>query len=159
MIHDQGLVDQLSALAVERFEGVVFRATGASANPLAFSVNGGRWAPASRDGADVPSSLIARVGGETGPLCAIATTERQLLMRHRFLLVETDCDSRGKAMFRLSELRLAFEKLVHVFVVAPGQPVVARADYGIDVLAPVGRGLALTSEMLHPGEAARDRIR
>jgi hypothetical protein len=54
MIHDQGLVDQLSALAVERFKGEVFRATGVSVDPLAFSVNGGRWAPAARDGADVP---------------------------------------------------------------------------------------------------------
>lgn len=50
MIHDQGLVDQLSALATERFEGEVFRATGRSADPLAFSVNGGRWAPPARDG-------------------------------------------------------------------------------------------------------------
>ena len=54
MIYDQGLVDQLSALATERFDGEVFRATGASADPLAFSVNGGRWAPPARDGADVP---------------------------------------------------------------------------------------------------------
>ena len=54
MIHDQGFVDQLSALSVERFEGEVFRATGVSADPLASSVNGGRWAPAARDGADVP---------------------------------------------------------------------------------------------------------
>jgi hypothetical protein len=54
MIHDQGLVDQLSALAVERFDGEVFRATGVSANPLAFSFNGGRWAPPAQDGVDVP---------------------------------------------------------------------------------------------------------
>jgi RES domain-containing protein len=54
MIHDQGLVDQLSALPVERFEGEVFRATGASADPLAFSVNGGRWAPAAWNDAEVP---------------------------------------------------------------------------------------------------------
>lgn len=54
MIHDQGLVDQLSALPVERFEGEVFRATGMSADPLAFSGSGGRWAPVTRDGADVP---------------------------------------------------------------------------------------------------------
>ena len=33
---------------------MVFRATGVSTNPLAFSVNGGRWAPPARDGADVP---------------------------------------------------------------------------------------------------------
>jgi hypothetical protein len=54
MIHDQGLVDQLSALSVERYEGEVFRATGITADPLASSVSGGRWAPAARDGADVP---------------------------------------------------------------------------------------------------------
>jgi hypothetical protein len=38
MIHDQSLVDKLSALATERFEGEVFRATGISADALAFSV-------------------------------------------------------------------------------------------------------------------------
>lgn len=54
MIHDQSLVDQLSALAVERFEGEVFRATRINADTLAFSVNGGRWGPPARDGADVP---------------------------------------------------------------------------------------------------------
>lgn len=54
MIHDQRLVDQLSGLATEKFDGEVFRATGISADPLAFSVNGGRWAPPARDGADVP---------------------------------------------------------------------------------------------------------
>jgi len=54
MIHDQALVDQLSALPVERFDGEVFRAAGVSADPSAFSVNGGRWAPAARDGTDVP---------------------------------------------------------------------------------------------------------
>lgn len=54
MIHDQGLVDRLSALAVERFDGEVFRVTRVSAEPLAFSYNGGRWAPPAQDGADVP---------------------------------------------------------------------------------------------------------
>jgi len=54
VIHDQGLVDKLSGLATERFDGEVFRATGVSADPLAFSVNGGRWGPPARDGADVP---------------------------------------------------------------------------------------------------------
>lgn len=54
MIHDQSLVDQLSEFATERVEGEVFRTTGVTADPLAFSHNGGRWAPAERDGADVP---------------------------------------------------------------------------------------------------------
>jgi RES domain len=54
MIHDQSLVDQLSVLAFERFEGEVFRATGLSADPLAFSFNGGRWAPPEGNSVDVP---------------------------------------------------------------------------------------------------------
>jgi hypothetical protein len=54
MIHDQGLVDQHSVLAVERFDGEVFRATGVSADPLAFSLNGGRWSPPAWDGVEVP---------------------------------------------------------------------------------------------------------
>ncbi|HEY1933389.1 MAG TPA: RES family NAD+ phosphorylase [Acetobacteraceae bacterium] len=54
MIHDQDLLDQLSALAVDRFDGEVFRATGVSADPLAFSFNGGRWSPPAWDGAEVP---------------------------------------------------------------------------------------------------------
>jgi RES domain len=54
MIHDQGLVDKLSALSVERYEGEVFRATGITAEPLASSVSGGRWVPRAQDGLDVP---------------------------------------------------------------------------------------------------------
>lgn len=54
MIHDQSLVDQLSALAIEPFEGEVFRVTGVNADALAFSVNGGRWGPPARDGLEVP---------------------------------------------------------------------------------------------------------
>jgi hypothetical protein len=54
MIHDQGLVDQLSALPFERFDGEVFRTTGVSADPLAFSFNGGRWSPPASDGVEVP---------------------------------------------------------------------------------------------------------
>jgi hypothetical protein len=55
MIHDQGLVDQLSSRTTERFEGEVFFGRRAAA-PIRwrFSENGGRWAPAARDGADVP---------------------------------------------------------------------------------------------------------
>lgn len=53
MIHDQDLLDRLGALAVERFDGEVFRVTRAGAEPLAFSYSGGRWAPPAGDGADV----------------------------------------------------------------------------------------------------------
>lgn len=45
MIHDLALLEQLSALATERFDGEVFRATRASLDPLAPSTSGGRWAP------------------------------------------------------------------------------------------------------------------
>jgi len=45
MIHDQNLVDRLSILPPERFDGEVFRATRVDADPTAASINGGRWAP------------------------------------------------------------------------------------------------------------------
>lgn len=45
MIHDPKLLEQLSALPTERFDGEVFRATRASLDPLAPSTSGGRWAP------------------------------------------------------------------------------------------------------------------
>lgn len=44
MIHDPALLDALSNLPVEEFEGRVFRTTGELADPVAFSQNGGRWA-------------------------------------------------------------------------------------------------------------------
>lgn len=49
MIHDQSLVDRLSGLATERFDGTVYRATRVNADPTAPSINGGRWAPPPSD--------------------------------------------------------------------------------------------------------------
>ncbi len=46
MIHDQGLLDRLSGLATERFDGMVYRAIRVNADPTAPSINGGRWSPA-----------------------------------------------------------------------------------------------------------------
>lgn len=46
MFHDQALLDKLSALQTERFDGIVFRATRVNADPTAPSMSGGRWAPA-----------------------------------------------------------------------------------------------------------------
>ena len=48
MIHDQHLVDRLSELATDRFEGEVFRATRLDADATAPSISGGRWAPPPR---------------------------------------------------------------------------------------------------------------
>jgi len=45
MIHDQALLDLLSQFPAQQFQGEVFRATGPSVDPLAPSVNGGRWSP------------------------------------------------------------------------------------------------------------------
>jgi hypothetical protein len=45
--HDPELVDQLAEIKSERFEGVVWRATRLNQDPVAFSNNGGRWAPPS----------------------------------------------------------------------------------------------------------------
>ena len=42
MIHDLELTDKLSVLPHAEFDGRVFRATGESADPTAFSNNGGR---------------------------------------------------------------------------------------------------------------------
>jgi len=53
MIHEQGLVDRLSALRAERFEGLVYRTTSVGADPLAPSISGGRWAPPQAGAAEV----------------------------------------------------------------------------------------------------------
>src|SRR5688572_9388169 len=45
MIHDPALLDYIAQLPVECFDGIVFRATGITADPTAPSTNGGRWAP------------------------------------------------------------------------------------------------------------------
>ncbi len=53
MIHEQRLVDLLSRLPVEKFEGEVYRTTSVSADPIAPSSNGGRWAPRQENAAEV----------------------------------------------------------------------------------------------------------
>lgn len=45
MIHDPALLDFLSSLPRESFDGSVYRVTSKSADPTAFSYSGGRWAP------------------------------------------------------------------------------------------------------------------
>lgn len=45
MIHDPELLDKLSELPTESFNGHVFRATRLSLDPLAASGSGGRWGP------------------------------------------------------------------------------------------------------------------
>lgn len=52
MIPDQALLDQLRELPLDEYQGEVFRAVGITADPLAASVSGGRWAPPAEDGTD-----------------------------------------------------------------------------------------------------------
>jgi hypothetical protein len=46
-VHDPELVEKLAAFDQTPFKGLVWRATGCSRDPMAFSYNGGRWAPPS----------------------------------------------------------------------------------------------------------------
>jgi hypothetical protein len=46
MRHDADLLERLSAFPTETFDGFAYRATRQSLDPLAFSLRGGRWAPA-----------------------------------------------------------------------------------------------------------------
>ncbi|MFZ2104412.1 MAG: RES family NAD+ phosphorylase [Roseiarcus sp.] len=48
------VLPKLEAFPVEKFVGDVFRVTSLGADPLAPSVNGGRWAPPTRSGPPVP---------------------------------------------------------------------------------------------------------
>jgi len=50
-LHDPELVDQLASFEAQQFSGIVWRATRLTQDPLAFSYNGGRWAP--------PSSIVS----------------------------------------------------------------------------------------------------
>ena len=71
MIHDQSLLDRLSALSQERFEGEVFRATRTGADPLAASISGGRWAPAAEG--DTAHSVLYTSFERDGAIAEVAS--------------------------------------------------------------------------------------
>jgi hypothetical protein len=109
MIHDQALLDKLSALPAERYEGEVFRVTGVTADPLASSVNGGRWAPPSRDGAEV--SVLYTSLERDGALAEVVS----------YLVLLTPRPSKPLKVSRLAvatakTLRLARTRLEHLGV-------------------------------------------
>ncbi len=60
MIHDRNLIDRLSALQTETFEGDVYRATRRNLDPATPSTAGGRWSPA--DGPAVLYTSFQREG-------------------------------------------------------------------------------------------------
>jgi len=76
MIHDPALLDRLSDFRAERFEGEVFRATRISADPVAASISGGRWAPPP-DGEAGQSVLYASLERD-GALAEVASFLAQL---------------------------------------------------------------------------------
>lgn len=71
MIHEQQLVDRLSEFPIEQFDGEVFRAVGITADPLAPSVSGGRWAPRAGDGVEV--SVLYTSMQRDGALAEVAS--------------------------------------------------------------------------------------
>jgi hypothetical protein len=60
VVHDQDLLDRLSAYASIEFDGTIFRATRQGLNPLAPSLAGGRWAV--RDSTAVLYTSLERDG-------------------------------------------------------------------------------------------------
>ena len=54
MSHDPELTERIGKLPQESFDGRVSRATGMNADPLAYSLSGGRWAPWSREAGSFP---------------------------------------------------------------------------------------------------------
>ena len=117
MIHDPNLLDRLSEFHSERFEGEVFRATRKSADPVAASISGGRWAPPpdgeaghsvlytslERDGAIAEvASFLAQLTPIPGP-CQIKVTRLAVSTSHTLRLVRSDLAALGVDMARYGE--------------------------------------------------------
>ncbi len=71
MIHEPEVIEQVQRLPCQKFDGLVFRATGTNADPTAFSTNGGRWAPA--DGADGGCSILYTSLQRNGAIAEVAS--------------------------------------------------------------------------------------
>lgn len=117
MIHDPSLLDRLSAFDPERFDGEVFRATRTSADPVAASISGSRWAPApdgnaghsvlytslERDGALAEvASFLAELTPIPGPR-PISVTRLAVSTSHTLQLVRTDLATLGVDLARYGE--------------------------------------------------------
>lgn len=87
MIHEQRLVDQLSVLRVERFEGEVYRTTSVAADPIAPSISGGRWAPP-QDNATEVSVLYTSMEAD-GSLAEVVSYLAQLTPLPRIRTLKT----------------------------------------------------------------------
>lgn len=116
MIHDPELTTKLGEFPQEKFEGLVYRATGLGSDPVAASISGGRWAPSSMDEGGVPvlytslerDGAIAEVASylaELTPLPrkAIAVHEMKVSTRRTLTLVRADLTTLGIDMARYGE--------------------------------------------------------
>ena len=117
MIHDPNLLDRLSTFRPERFEGEVFRATRANADPVAASISGGRWAlpPESNSGHYVLYTSLKRDGAiaevvsflaELNPIPGsrqIDVTRLAVSTSHTLRLVRTDLAALGVDLARYGE--------------------------------------------------------
>ena len=117
MIHDPALLDRLSELRSESFEGEVFRATRANADPVAASISGGRWAPPpdgdagysvlytslERDGAIAEvASFLAQLTPIPGPR-QMKVTRLAVSTARTILLVRADLGTLGVDLARYGE--------------------------------------------------------
>ena len=117
MILDPKFLDRLSEFHSERFEGEVFRATRANADPVAASINGGRWAlppggeaghsvlytSLERDGAIAEvASFLAQLTPIPGPR-PIRVTRLAVSTSHTLRLVKADLAALGVDMARYGE--------------------------------------------------------
>lgn len=117
MIHDPDLLDRLSALHPERFEGEAFRAARTGADPIAASISGGRWAPPpdgntghsvlytslERNGALAEvASFLAQLTPIPGPR-QISVTRLAVSTSHTLQLVRTDLATLGVDLARYGE--------------------------------------------------------
>ncbi len=113
--HDPQLTDQLAELSVERFQDTVYRATRLTADPTAFSTNGGRWAPpSSYQSVPVLYTSLAR----DGALAEMAAWLSELSPRPTKPVV-------------VHTLRATIEKVVRLDAVALGALDVTAADYAL----------------------------
>jgi len=117
MIHDRSLLDKLSAFSPQVYSGTVFRATRVSADPIASSINGGRWSLPPNGGAstDVLYTSTTRDGAIAEVVSFLAdlnpvpkggqlkVTELDVSASQTLTLVRSDLQNLGVDLTRYGE--------------------------------------------------------
>ncbi|HUB48953.1 MAG TPA: RES family NAD+ phosphorylase [Acetobacteraceae bacterium] len=137
MIHDPELTDRLAQFASETFSGVVFRATRANLDPLAFSHRAGRWMPENGTAAVLYTSVeregaLAEIAFHWSQLTPVPTkpvslhrleiqTHKTLrLLRGELGQLDVDLDRFGDMFYgRTQEIGAAVAFLGHDGLIAP----------------------------------------